>query len=330
MYNQVWEDYEVDRTALGVTPDDVVLMITSGGCNVLNTLTESPRRIVAVDANPAQRDLLADKIRVIETGDHERLWQAFGVPAQQRRASIYTRGSYARFAWIRAFIQLVAGRGAIHRFVSSASLDDQRRVYLEEVEPSLFGPVVSAVPAALAGICGMHWRQVASTLRAGRFLIESICRAQLRRVLTTFGIRDNYYWHQLLTGAYANSVQCPRYLQPRSFDVLRRLMPRVENRHQDVREYLRNVPAGTFTKVSLLDLPEFLSPAQRLLLFREVHRVTTPGARIVFRSFAPEVGVPAACNGDSPDGLRFEADLSANLTRAERTASYGAVHVYVR
>ena len=98
VYNQVWEDYEVDRAALDVGADDVVLMITSGGCNVLNTLTEGPRRIVTFDANAEQRDLLAEKIDHVRRGNYDGLWQAFGIPAQRDRRSIYGRGSYARFA----------------------------------------------------------------------------------------------------------------------------------------------------------------------------------------------------------------------------------------
>jgi len=328
VYNQVWEDYEVDRVALGVNAEDVLLMITSGGCNVLNTLAEEPRRIVTIDANPWQHELLDTKISLIKGGDHESLWRTFGAPAQQSPRSVYARGSYARFAWVRAFIRLVCGRAAIRRLVESETLDEQRWIYEYEIEPRLFGLAVRAMPAALAGICGMHWRQVATTLRPGRFLLPSVCMDRLRHVLTSFPIRDNYFWHQMLTGAYAGRTQCPPYLHAERFDHLRTLADRVESHVGDVAALMRATPAATFTKVNLLDVPDFLSPQRKMTLFREVRRVCAPGARVIYRSFAPHSPVPAEYNGDSPGGLRHLRDLSAQLSVAERTASYGAVHVY--
>lgn len=330
MYNQVWEDYGVDRAALDVGGDDVVLMITSGGCNVLNTLTESPRRIVTVDSNARQPELLASKIGFIQRGDYDGLWQEYGVPAQRSAGSIYGRGSYGRFVWVRRFFHFAIGQDRIRSFAESASLREQRDLYLREIEPRLFGPAARVMPAALAGVCGMHWRQVASTLRYGRFMLASVCRDRLRHVMTSFPIRDNYYWHQMLTGEYASQLDCPPYLQRRHFADLRRRVDRVDSKHGDMIAYLRTVPSATFTRANLLDMPDFLSRARRLTLFRELRRVCAPGARILYRSFAPDAPVPAECNGDSPEGLRFDSRLSEHLTRAERTASYGGVHLYTR
>lgn len=330
MYNQVWEDYGVDRAALAVGGDDVVLMITSGGCNVLNTLTESPRRIVTIDSNAGQRDLLASKIGFIRRGDYDGLWQEYGVPAQRERGSVYARGSYGRFAWVRRYFHLAIGRDRIRSFAGSATLQEQRDIYLSDIEPRLFSPAARVMPAALAAVCGMHWRQVASTLRYGRFLLPSVCRDTLRHVMTSFPIRDNYYWHQMLTGEYASQLHCPAYLQRRHFSHLRQMVDRVDNRHGDMIAYMRGVPPATFSKANLLDVPDFLSRARRLTLFRELRRVCAPGARILYRSFAPDAPVPAECNGDSAEGLRFDHQLSRRLTRAERTASYGGVHLYTR
>ena len=330
VYNQVWEDYAVDRAAFGVGADDDVFTITSGGCNVLNTLTEAtaPRRIVAIDVNAGQRALLDDKMRLIRRGDHAALWRAYGVPAQRDAGSVYARGAYGRFAWVRRFMRLVVGRRTVERFAAAASLDEQRAIYLREVEPRLFGPTVRALPTALAGVCGMHWRQVASTLTYGRFRLQSVCRLTLRHVLTSYPIRENYYWHQMLTGAYAGPAESPPYLRAEHFAALQRHVKRVENLQGCAIAYLRATPDATFTCINLADVPEFLSPARREQLFREVKRVAAPGARILYRSFAPDVPVPASCNGESPGGLRFSRDLSADLTRRERTASYGAVHLY--
>lgn len=327
-YNQVWEDYDVDRAALDIGPADRVFMITSAGCNVLNTLTESPARIVTVDSNADQHALLARKLSVIRDGDHRALWREFGAPAQRRRASIYGRGAYSRFRWVRAYMHAMCGTDSIRAFTRSRTLGEQRHVYMSRIEPRLWNPATRAMPAFVAGVCGMHWRQVASTFRGRRFRLESVCRDRMRAVLTRFPIRENYYWHQMLTGRYASRLHCPPYLRESEFPRVRALASRIESHTADALDFLRAAPAHAFTRVSLLDVPEFLSPARREALFGELRRVCAPGARIVYRSFAPDLPVPPAHNGGAPFRLRRDEDASAFLTARERTASYAAVHVY--
>ena len=44
VYPQIWEDPEVDLAALSLAPDDRVVTIASGGCNVLTYLTAARPR----------------------------------------------------------------------------------------------------------------------------------------------------------------------------------------------------------------------------------------------------------------------------------------------
>ena len=49
IYAFTWEDSRVDARLLKITPDDVILAITSAGDNVLAYALEGPKRIHAVD-----------------------------------------------------------------------------------------------------------------------------------------------------------------------------------------------------------------------------------------------------------------------------------------
>lgn len=51
VYNQIWEDPRVDLEALKLDKSSSVLTISSGGCNALNYLLESPQSVTAVDLN---------------------------------------------------------------------------------------------------------------------------------------------------------------------------------------------------------------------------------------------------------------------------------------
>ena len=79
VYPQIWEDPEIDLTALKVTPTTRIMTIASGGCNVMNYLTESPEKIKAVDLNPAHVALTRLKLAAIKhLPDYESFFLFFG------------------------------------------------------------------------------------------------------------------------------------------------------------------------------------------------------------------------------------------------------------
>ena len=51
IYNISWEDPAIDHTVMHMKDDDVVLTISSAGCNVLDYLCQGPKKIIAVDMN---------------------------------------------------------------------------------------------------------------------------------------------------------------------------------------------------------------------------------------------------------------------------------------
>ncbi len=49
VYPQIWEDPEVDLEALKLDKTSRIMTIASGGCNVMNYLTESPEKVKVID-----------------------------------------------------------------------------------------------------------------------------------------------------------------------------------------------------------------------------------------------------------------------------------------
>ncbi|MBC8084393.1 MAG: DUF3419 family protein, partial [Hymenobacter sp.] len=64
-YSLVWEDSRTLYRALAIRPTDQVLVVSSAGCNALNTLLANPRHVTAIDLNPVQNQLLLLKRHVI-------------------------------------------------------------------------------------------------------------------------------------------------------------------------------------------------------------------------------------------------------------------------
>ena len=77
IYNMSWEDPRIDRALLKLGPDDVMMMLTSAGCNVLDYLLEGPKKIVAVDLNPRQNALLSIKLAAIRELEYEDFFTLF-------------------------------------------------------------------------------------------------------------------------------------------------------------------------------------------------------------------------------------------------------------
>jgi S-adenosylmethionine-diacylglycerol 3-amino-3-carboxypropyl transferase len=66
VYNQIWEDPRVDLQALELDSTSRVLTISSGGCNALNYLLQSPASITAIDLNRHHIYLLNLKLAALK------------------------------------------------------------------------------------------------------------------------------------------------------------------------------------------------------------------------------------------------------------------------
>lgn len=77
IYNVSWEDPRIDCELLDLGATDTILMLTSGGCNVLDMMIEGPAKIVAADLNPRQNALLELKVVCIKNLTHEQFFELF-------------------------------------------------------------------------------------------------------------------------------------------------------------------------------------------------------------------------------------------------------------
>ncbi|KAK3679430.1 hypothetical protein LTR78_000991 [Recurvomyces mirabilis] len=78
IYAFTWEDSRTDARLLKITGDDVILAITSAGDNILSYALERPKRIHAVDLNPAQNHLLELKVACFRALEYQDMWKLFG------------------------------------------------------------------------------------------------------------------------------------------------------------------------------------------------------------------------------------------------------------
>ena len=92
VYNQIWEDPVVDIEALEIHGDSRILTISSGGCNALNYLIESPQTVTAVDLNRHHIHLLNLKLAALKhLPGFDDFFEFFGNGHGPRTGSNYIR-----------------------------------------------------------------------------------------------------------------------------------------------------------------------------------------------------------------------------------------------
>lgn len=174
VYNQIWEDPEVDLAALELTPQSRVLTISSGGCNVLNYLIHQPEAIIAVDLNQYHMSLTRLKLAALEhLPDYQAFFDFFGKADQKhnvdnyykyiqphlepelrdfwekgglmRRATGKTRIKYfknnlyhhTRFGHFMRTLRRISKMTKYHpeRILQATSLEEQKQIFEREIAP---------------------------------------------------------------------------------------------------------------------------------------------------------------------------------------------------
>ncbi|WP_380786678.1 DUF3419 family protein [Sphingomonas sp. R86521] len=358
VYPQIWEDPDADMAALAITPDCHVAAIASGGCNILSYLTADPRAITAVDLNPAHIALNTLK-RVAATrlgqADFHRL---FAAADSRSNVAVYRRDLRAhldpqtRRYWDRrigAFARGFYRGGLLGRFIGTAHLlarlhgvdprimltatsrAEQRRIFDTSIAPLFDAPVIrwlARQPAALFGL-GIPPAQYGE-LSGDRQMID-VLRSRCERLACDFDIEDNYFAWQAFGRGYGKhaAAPLPPYLQPAHHASVTARAARVDIQHVNFTDYLASRPDSSLDRYVLLDAQDWMTDAQLTALWSEITRTAKPGARILYRTAGEPDIVPGRVPAAILSRWRYQAEELQQLGARDRSAVYGATHLYL-
>nr|WP_293836892.1 DUF3419 family protein [uncultured Arsenicibacter sp.] len=313
-YALVWEDSQTVYHSLDIRPEDHVLVITSAGCNVLNTLLKNPRQVVAIDLNPVQNDLLALKIHVIEHHDQGTLRGILGLdgpPAVARAAQQLALSLPAdrKAYWMSFFDSHPAGiltAGKLEAYITGfpatcpdaiqerirhlftfGDVPSQYRFFLEELDNSPFRDAF------------IHYFDNANLSkgrdpRLFRYAGESGGNAFYRRLtehVATVPVRENFFTRFFFLGPQdiPEGLLPPCY-QAQHFSTLRERLSRISAVTGEAISYLLSPAGQAITKASLSNIFEYTSPSE----FRRVCRSLLAGPqrplRFVYWNLLQEQG----------------------------------------
>jgi S-adenosylmethionine-diacylglycerol 3-amino-3-carboxypropyl transferase len=368
VYPQIWEDPEVDLEALCVTPDSRMVTIASGGCNVLNYLTEGPAKIHAIDLNTNHVALTRLKLAAVRhLPDYETFFRFFGHADEKANTSAYdehlaprldaeTRAHWERrrpffgrrINYFRKNIYeygllgrvITAGHwvARLHgtdpsRLLAARSLEEQKRLFDEILLPLFDRRLVNALlklPVSLYGL-GIPPAQYHALATAGGGNIAGVLRQRLERLACDFPIEDNYFAWQAFGRGYDRHCRkaLPRYLDARNYDVIRAHADSVEVEQASYTDFLAARPDGSFDRYVLLDAQDWMTTEQLVALWTEIARTAAPGARIIFRTAGEHSPLEEALPNHIRERFDYDADQGRDLLKRDRSAVYGGFHLYV-
>jgi len=367
VYAQIWEDPRVDLEALAITPASRIVTIGSGGCNMMSYLTADPERIFVVDLNHAHIALNRLKLAAAKhLPDADAFRQMFVNANDARNVDLYERylaphlDAATRAYWdsrdrlgrrrITAFTRNFYKTGLLgtcialaHRLarlygkdprvmLDARTREEQVRIYQAELQPLFQRKMVRKLlgnEASLYGL-GIPPAQYKALLGGAPHMAE-VVEQRLRKLACDFDLKDNYFAWQAFGRSYshASDASLPPYLEGRNFPLLRQRAGRVEVNHLSFTGFLQHRPNASLDRYVLLDAQDWMDDAALTELWGEITRTARPEARVIFRTAGLETILP----GRVPDAIlgewRYEAELSRQLSAQDRSAIYGAFHLYV-
>jgi len=323
VYNACWEDPRLDRVALGLCPDDTVLVITSAGCNALDYALDRPKRVFAVDVNHRQNALLELKQAGIRKLEFPDFFQLFGrgslrnfrrvyqttlrpmLSARSRkywdrrtrffrghgwRGSFYFHGTSGTFARVvKTYVnRRPKVRDGLDELFSAATLHEQARIY-DRLKPVFWNRFVRWLvrrdsTLSLLGVPRAQRLQVEKNYPGG---IARFIEDSVETVFAKLPLGDNYFWRLYVYGEYTPDC-CPEYLKETNFNALKGgLVDSVQPFTGSIAQFLTQ-SRQPISRYVLLDHMDWLSTPKRTPLLQQewqgiVDRAT-PRARIIWRS----------------------------------------------
>lgn len=370
VYPQIWEDPDVDMAALALGPDDRVIAIASGGCNIMSYLTADPREIVAVDLNQAHVSLTRLKLAAVRhLPSYEAFYRFFGAADEKANVAAYerflrhvidpdTRSYWEGRDWtgrrrITLFSRDLYHHGLLGYFIGithfaarfygldlkdltrTRSLAEQRSYFETMIAPLFDKRLVRWATSKKLSLYGLgippaQYETLVTASRDGQ--MASVLRQRLERLACGFAIKDNYFAWQAFARGYAEGEAgpLPPYLKRDNFFGIRDRAGRVTVHNRSLTEHLAREPDGAMNAYVLLDAQDWMTDEQLNALWAEITRTAAAQARVIFRTAGVPTILPGRVDGRILAHWEYDADLSKQCSERDRSSIYGGFHLYRR
>lgn len=311
IYNISWEDPAIDHTVMHMTPEDVVLTISSAGCNVLDYLCEGPKKIIAVDMNWAQLHVLELKLAGIRCLTWEEFFAIWGRSDYKVFTDVYQSKLRPLLAqetaefWdantnlFRDNFMYAGTSGLMAKLLCMPLIWSGVREKVKNREQiSGDGGIlfkltlklcsISSLWSLFAPLGGVPLEQLNLVSRNPQVFVDRLVEVLTTRIWKP----NNYFYYGYIVGEFAPDC-CPRYLEQKNFAVMKQRVDRVKVYHGTWAEAAVEEGPGSITIASLLDSMDWMPPTMIAEnIGRVVANMDKKKGRIFWRSFADCVHSP--------------------------------------
>lgn len=309
-YAQCWEDADILLAALDPHKDDVVLSIASAGDNSFSLLARNPKKVYAIDLNPAQiaccelrkvmyrvlnweehlrfGGVVPDKMGKMDRLDvfHSRLetllppiareyWEQ-NKPVIER--GFMTAGKFERyFGMFRNLVlPLVHTKSEVDALLTAKSADERLAFYNNIWENARYSAMFKLFFSRL--IMGRLGRDK-EFFRFVKGGVADRILARSKHALTSLDPSQNPYLHFILKGSYDDCY--PHALRPENYEKIRANLNNIEFRLQSAESFIKEHDS-VIDAFNLSDIFEYMSPDSMNSLYDTMLKKAAPGARFAY------------------------------------------------
>ena len=367
VYPQIWEDPEVDIPAMEIDSTSNIMTICSGGCNMMNYLTESPASVTAIDLNPHHVALGRLKIAALKhLPDYESFFLFFGCADDAKNIENYDKyisphlDKYTKDYWekivfphgrrINLFKKNIYKYGLLGKFIGmvhlvakiygkdpsdilkAKSMKEQKEIFDSTLAPLFekrFVKMMCGKPESLYGL-GIPPSQFDELNASAGGNMSSLLKARLERMACQFPIEDNYFAWQAFGRGYdrENRKAVPRYLREENYEKLKANIDKAKVVHCTITEYLNSQGADSVDCFVFLDAQDWMNEEQLNELWSGVLSSAKKGARVIFRTAGDVSPLTEGLVEDNLSPWEYDESLAAPRNEKDRSSIYGGFHTY--
>lgn len=312
LYNISWEDFETDASILSNDDLGHVFMITSGGCNVINTLTLNPLSIDSIDVNHTQNYLLELKIALFKNYPEEfyktftqgknknfpyllnnldnslsesafEFWKTNYKLFTGRKRSFFHKtksGSMAYYILNMFYLNPIIKK-SINQIFEAESIEEQIKVY-KSIKDKIFSnrlirffdkPIFSKLSGVVKNQYDLILQNSGSIVNYIDYSLEKLMLNSL--------MKYNPYWSLYYNGRYTKDV--PRYLNRTNYDDIKKKINLINPVNKNIIKFLLSTEK-LYNTFILLDLPDWFNKNELENLFNLILNRSSPNSKVLFRS----------------------------------------------
>jgi S-adenosylmethionine-diacylglycerol 3-amino-3-carboxypropyl transferase len=312
LYANCWEDPRLDRAALGIDENDIVLSVTSGGCNLLAFLLDDPRKVIALDVNPHQGYLLELKMAAFRMLSYQSNLEFFGVRPCSTRVECYLQklrpclssdaarfwdghprkiargiihaGRYERYMRLlrRTVVAGFGKRRLIKRMFETDDPAAREKLYREKWQ-GVWWSLLTGVMLS-RGLNSLLFDKAFFAYLDRDFSFGRHFAAKAKRALVQLPMKENSFLSYILLGRFYDEAYLPVYLRRENFQAIRDRLDRVEIVTDSCEHFFAGLEDSSISKFNFSNIFEWMSPAAFENLLRETVRVARDGAVLTYRN----------------------------------------------